>query len=157
MFFRDVENVIRNHFHLFFLFGLLWVASAMSFMLWRRSRRGPHFPRFADVILVFREEFASGHSDKSWLTRLGGAHNCLTVAVTDDEVWVKTLFPFSAFAGIYDLEHRIPRSAITSLKRNGKWVYLEYRLPDQSARRLNLRLRKVDEFISALPELHNLL
>ena len=97
---------------------------------------------------------ASGNSHKSWWTRLGGARNCLRVAVTDSEVWIRPFFPFSLLAGDFDLEHRIPRSSILAAELSSssliRSVLLDFRLADGSQRRVQLRLRDPDAFLAAL-------
>jgi len=117
---KNVDAFLRDNFQLFFVFAVVWCGSWMAYLLWRRSRRGPRFPRLEEVELLFQEKSASGNSHKSFITRLGGAHNCLRIVVTREEVWVTTYFPFTAFVGFYDLEHRIRRDAITDVQRNGK-------------------------------------
>lgn len=66
--------------------------------------------------IIYEEWYASGHSKKNLLTRLGGARNCLRLVVTKDLLWVTSWFPFSLFTSFYDLEHVIPRTQIVSVR-----------------------------------------
>ena len=68
--------------------------------------------------ILFQEWFASGHSRKNLLTRLGGARNCLRLIVTQDELRVTSWFPFSMLTAFYDLEHVIPRDRIIAIRRS---------------------------------------
>jgi hypothetical protein len=140
---------IRDHRELWFGFCALWVCGCMAYMLWRRSHLGPHFPPISAVRVLFREDFASGRS-YGLFWRRGHAANCLIVVVTDDEVWVTTFFPFTAFVWFGGLEQRIPRDAITGLTANRKRIDLEFTASDNSTCRLSLRLRRAGEFMAAL-------
>src|SRR5688500_11969823 len=47
----------------------------------------------------FRERGASGYSNRSLITRLGGARRALDVIVTDTDVWLKGIWPPFSFIG----------------------------------------------------------
>lgn len=148
---QQVLRFVENNFAAFFLFALAWNVVGIALLLWRRSRRGPAFPSIETVNVAFRERFASGVSHLSWLTRFGRATNCLTVILTDSELWVTTFFPFTAFAGLFDLEHRIPTKVLVDVTQKGKSVTIEFDTPDGDRRRIVLRLRRAHKFIAALP------
>lgn len=148
--FVNIDRFIRDNFFLFFALAFVWSAGCMAFMLWRRSRRGPHFPSLDTVNVLFRERFASASSHKSLITRIGGAQNCLSITLTDAELWVTTFFPFTAFAGFYDLDHRIPLECLNDFQRNGTKVTIDFVTPDGEARRIVLRLRRADHFVDAI-------
>jgi hypothetical protein len=141
---------IRGHFQFFILLAILWTCAWMALGLWRRSRRGPHFPRYADVTILFREDFVSGSPMTSFGTCVGYVKGGLILVVTDDEIWVRMVFPYAPVSASYDIENRIPRDSVTDLQKDGKWIYLAFTLSDHSTRRLRLRIRKVDQFIAAL-------
>src|SRR3954462_10588090 len=86
-----------------------WVVVVFVFSAVSRVRQGkPVFrPRLAAV--RFAEGWRSGRSHRSLLTRLGGARNCLWVAVTADELRIGPHFQFSlAFlVEFYGLEPRV--------------------------------------------------
>ena len=142
---------VQNNFAVFFLFALAWSVVGIAFLLWRRSKRGTAFPSLETVNVAFRERFASGASHRSWSTRLGGVSNCLTVVLTDSELWVTTFFPFTAIAGFYDLEHRIPTKSLSHVTQKGKSVTIDFEMPEGDRRRIVLRLRRAPEFMAALP------
>lgn len=100
--------------------------------------------------MVFVERFASGNSHKTFLTRLAGASRCLTVIVTGSELAITTFFPFTVFAGFYDLEHVIPRNRIIRIEERGAIVDIEFFDPAGSSAKFTLRLGRTGEFLRAL-------
>ncbi len=151
------HNFVREHFAALvlvaFAFAFVLVAANLAWRIIRHRRRGISFPPLHTVHVRFHEGAASGNSDKSLVTRFGGASHCLRVTVTDDEVLVRPFFPFNLITEA-DLEHRIPRAAVTSAQvaeaTSGRRVLLDFRLPDGGSRRLSLVLRDPDGFLSAL-------
>jgi hypothetical protein len=145
-----MQQFVRDNFLLLWTAGVVWSVGAMAFMLWRRSRRGPHFPSRNEVNVLFEEKWTSGRSCKSLFTRIGGANNCLRVVVTDDELWIAPHFPFSAFAGQCDLDHRINRATIKRIERIGRKVTLEFAGEESQTRKVELKLRNPDGFLAAI-------
>jgi hypothetical protein len=75
--------------------------------------------RFSDlkgIQFKYSEKFATGFSNKSWLTRHGGAKNCLHIQLTDKELIIKTFLVLAFIARRNDLLHRVPFSKIKSLR-----------------------------------------
>ncbi|MBS0410209.1 MAG: hypothetical protein JSR86_09865 [Proteobacteria bacterium] len=130
-----------------------WIAASVVY----RKRRGkPIFPRPPNDA-IFVERTASGASRKNLLTRIGGASNCLVVAVCPDRVVISTWFPFSLMflPEIYDLEFDIPLQAIRQVRETRLMVLLRsflltFALPDGRERTIHLRLRNPDAFLAAL-------
>jgi hypothetical protein len=147
---KNIETFFQDNFNIILIFALVWVCGWMAYGLWRRSRRGPHFPRLDEVMVVFREDFVSSRPLKSSGARGVWASGSLIVIVTSDELWVTTCFPFTAISGFDDFEYRIPLDAITNVQRDGKWFYLDFTRGDGSPRRIALRIRKGDYFLAAL-------
>lgn len=85
-----------------------WIAGSIVFRLQRGKPIVPRLP----VNALFKERAASGRSRKNFLTAIGGASNCLMVAVTADEFIVTPFFPFTLIflPEIYGLEVRVPRA-----------------------------------------------
>lgn len=130
--------------------GWTWACTSIGLMMWRRRQRGLVFPKADDPAVVFCEKFASGASHKSWVTRLGGASNCLTILVADSHLAVTTFFPFTAFAAIYDLEHLIPLSDLTDVTVKRSTVEVEFENAEGGRRRITLRLRNRAQFLKVL-------
>ena len=143
-------KLVFENFVLLFACALIWNGFVMGFLLWKRKRRGLVLPQRSDPDVVFSETFASGSSHKSWVTRWGGAANCLTVIVTRSHLAITTFFPFSAFDGVYDLEHLIPLSDLTNLVPKGRVTEIEFRRSDGTRGKLSLRLRNTEAFLRAL-------
>jgi len=148
---QQIFRFVTNNFAIVFLFALTWTIAWTAYLLWRHAQTGPKFPPLADVTVLFREQFASGTSHLSWVTRLGGASNCLSVVLTDSELWVTAFFPFTAFAGFYDLEHRIPKQSLTHVSQRGRSVTIDFNMPNEDRRRIVLCMRRAPEFMAALP------
>lgn len=96
-----------------------WVALVIcASVVYRRSKGKPFFrPEFERPL--FLETWRSGHSLRSVITRLGGARNCLWVAVDERSLFVAPHFPFNLMflPEIYGLEYAVPGSAIRSVER----------------------------------------
>jgi hypothetical protein len=106
---------------------------------------------------LFSERRCSGRSLRTPWARIGGARNCLLVAVTKDVLFVTPSFPFNLMflPEIYGLEHRIAVSAIRDVDDHrgmfGRRVTVSYE--NQGLHRLELRVRRPDAFINALRQL----
>ena len=102
-------------YRLIFALGLLCAAGTFCYLLWRYFAARRHRPEVAGADILYRESFASGNSQKNFLTQIGGAHDCLRLLVTKDLLVITSWFPFSLLTPIYDLEHAIPIRGIVSV------------------------------------------
>jgi len=147
---KPIEDFVRQHFLSLFL---LLFAVQLIRRIFRHWKHGVRFPRLNSLNVLFHESRASGNSDRNFFTRLGGARRCLRVTVTDQEILVRSPFPFSLIVES-DLEHRIARGSITAVQRvKGKfseWVQVDFLLPCGKTRRLSLRLKNPEAFLAAL-------
>ena len=134
--------------------AILWIAAVIAVSIFYRRQNGkPVYPT-RPLDALFYEGFASGRKMTNLFTRLGGANNCLMVAVTPSAFSVVPRFPFNLMflPEIFGLELRIPRSAIRSVERKsnlfGQWIIVSFFIdrPGQIA----LRLRDPDAFTEAL-------
>lgn len=118
-----------------------------------RSRRAQGFDLMARTPAdqIFAEKGASG----SEAGKLGGASNCLLVAVTPREFIITPNFPFSLIAaagGPIGLVHRAPRSAV-SASATKSWRGGNVRVEvEKAAKRvvMDLKLRDPHRFLAAL-------
>lgn len=140
----------------FFGIAIAWILLwTIVWVIYRTSKGKAIIPR-KPKDSVFYEGWASGHSNRSFLTKLGGAHNCLLVAVVPDTLIIQPRFPFNLMflPEIYDLEHRIPRTKIRSIRTKrgifGKSVEVEFLSSTGDTRSVRLWLRKVDKFLAAI-------
>ena len=139
---------------LWFAVPFLWIGGWITASIfYRRLHDKPIFPRLP-VDARFKERWASGRSRKNLLTGLGGASNCLLVAVTDAELIVTPFFPFNLMflPEIYGLEVCAPRSSIRNVEEKrgllGTAILISFKGEDPAP--LELRLRKADAFMVAL-------
>ena len=137
-------------FPIFWVFG--WLAASI---IYRKSKGKPIFYK-KPAETKFRQANASGNSLRSWLTRMGGAHNCLVVQVTGNELDIHPTVPFNWFflPEIYGLEHRMLLNQIVSVEIVKKlfWrkVEIEFKTQDGSNEGVSLWLKKPEDFVAAL-------
>ncbi|WP_206244053.1 hypothetical protein [Novosphingobium terrae] len=101
-----------------FLLPLLWITGWIAASAWyRRSRGKPIIPRVPGDA-VFHENWCSGRSMRNWLTRIGGARNCLMVYVQGQDLVVTAKFPFNLtfLPEIYGPDVRVPLVTIVSVR-----------------------------------------
>jgi hypothetical protein len=99
----------------------------------------------------FRERGASGYSNKSLITKLGGANGVLEVAVTDAELWIRGIWPpFSYIGTKFDLTHRILRSQIRSVEAIDDVVQLRFTNEAGAESHVVLRLKAPQAFMAAM-------
>lgn len=87
---------------------------------------------------------------------IGGARNCLMVAVTQESFVVRPRFPFNLLflPEVYNLEYEVPRKSICSVKLHdgffNKSVRIELEPRPGERRSLQLWLKNRDKFLQAL-------
>ncbi|MBW3560396.1 MAG: hypothetical protein KY446_10240 [Proteobacteria bacterium] len=131
---------------------LIWPPSLWFVVRSRRKRGEPIVPRCPPAAM-FCERRGSGRA-RGWI---GGASNCLLVAVTDRELWIAPTFPFNMVSpyGVFGLDHRVPKARVVRAEPMraifGENVFLE--LPGRAGRRnaeVRLKLRDPEAFLAAL-------
>ncbi len=85
---------------------ILWGVSLLWFFRKYRTATAERVSIKKEDVL-YKESFASGHSNANFFTKMGGASNCLRLIVTKDLLRVTSWFPFSLFTPALDLEHTI--------------------------------------------------
>ena len=131
---------------------LLWFGVSFAY------RKGKHKSILAEkpADAAFLETWTSGHSNRNLLTKVGGARNCLLVAVTRESLIVRPHFPFSLLflPEIYDLDYDIPRTRIRSVTPKkglfGETVEVVFDSSRGDARSIELRLRQPQQFLQAV-------
>lgn len=102
----------------FIPFAWIWVASFVAYSIFLRRKQGkPIFPK-PPPDAVFYERWTSGRSLKTPWSRIGGARNCLMVAVSEYSLSVTPAFPFNLMflADIYGLEFNVDLAELTSIE-----------------------------------------
>jgi hypothetical protein len=105
---------LTQQFVTLWLMSLLWVLAVVSAsIVFRRSRRKPVL-FFSVPNAVFQERTASGCSNDRWWRRLGGANNCLVVAITPARLVIRPFFPFNLMflPETYGLEYDVPLGSV---------------------------------------------
>ena len=151
----DWVHPARSPLALAFVVG--WLSLFILASLLYRLTRGKHIfrPRFPDAL--FTQEWCSGRSLRSIVTRLGGASGCLWVAVTRDELRVGPHFPFTLgfLPETYGLDYRIPVRDLVSVEEQrtlvgGRRVRITARRGAGDDEVFDLRLRDPDGFLRAI-------
>jgi len=137
-------------------FFIIWgvgmgLSIAVPFMLGRKALS--IFPEIKSVNVRFREKYASGRSNDSFITKAGGASGVLDVVVTENELWLKTMLFMAWFAKLYKLLHRIELSRIIRTEEIGKrkldiYFYDE----DGTEKSVTLKLKNQQAFLKALEQ-----
>ena len=132
------------------VFALMLVFNVVTFYIGGR-RAEQRFDGHGRQQIRFKERGASGHSNRSLVTRLGGANGALEVAVTDAELWIKGIFPpFSYIGTKFDMTHRIPRSQVRSVQLRGSAIDLRFTNEAGTESHVELRLKAPQAFIAAM-------
>jgi hypothetical protein len=148
-------ETLDRYFPILFGLSVLWIAAwIVASIFYRRSRGKPiMFPSIPHA--EFIETAASGHSNRTWYTKLGGASRCLVVAVTGQRLIIHPRFPFNLMflPEVYGLEHDVSAERVTRAEvgydRPGS-VRLEFRDPGDRLQDVTLYLQKPSEFVQAL-------
>lgn len=136
------------------LIAFLWIASWIIASAWYRRANGkPIFPRVpADA--VFYEHWCSGRSLRNWLTRIGGARNCLIVYIRANELTVTPKFPFTLMflPEIYGMDVSTPLALIAFVEptRGPLGHALRIVFAKGGPLPMELRLHGEDDFIRCL-------
>jgi hypothetical protein len=99
--------------------AVLQVSGSIAASVLYRRARGKPIMSWDVPDAVFIEGTASGHSNRTWLTKLGGAHRCLVVAVTGTRLIIRPRFPCNLMflPEVYGLEHDIEPDRVTQAQR----------------------------------------
>lgn len=138
------------------LFPLLWLVGWIGGSILYRVSRGKPIFFFGVPDAVYQERAASGHSRRFWISRFGGARNCLVVAITADRFVVRPWFPFNLMflPEIYGLEIDVPLDRLISAKPAqglfARGTDVRFRIESGDPREFRLYLRRPKEFLSAV-------
>jgi len=136
----------------FFFLPIIWIGGLIgASILHRRIHDEPIIPRIPKSAR-FVQRMASGWSDDNWLRRLGGANNCLMVAVTDRELTVTPFFPFNLMflPQMLGLEVRTPLSRIRAVEPTRRFFTSAVRVELDDGRAIALVLNDPEGFQEAL-------
>lgn len=105
--------------------------------------------------VLFHVKGASGYSNKSFLTKAGGANGVLRISIIDDHLhfWGSPIF--ASFGGLYDLLHAIPIENILEVNHNKKKIYINFLCDKEEKEFVILRMNKQVEFLEILDKLRH--
>lgn len=83
------------------------------------------YPSLDTVDIRFREKWASGRSNNSFRTRMGGAQNILDIVVTQDELWIRTPRLFAGITKRFKLLKKSKLTQIQSIQVNRQTVLVQ--------------------------------
>lgn len=147
-----MSDFIEKYFFVFYFGALLWLASVVAVsVVFRRQRNKSIFPRLP-ASARFSQRVASGWSEDTWLRSLGGANNCLMVAVTEKELIVTPFFPFTLMflPEIWGLELQTPLSQIRHVETAQRLFMSGLRIEFASGRKMVLVVRDIEKLRAAL-------
>ncbi|BDD01378.1 hypothetical protein [Persicobacter psychrovividus] len=135
------------------IFLIVWVIVA-AFILTTFYKRGKKalsiFPDIHSVRVVYRDKSASGHSNKSWTTKMGGARNALDIVVTDKELWLKSMLLFAGIGKHYDLLHKVSLDNIIRTDRQGRKITVDFKTEDGKDKQVVFMTKRPDDFLKAI-------
>jgi hypothetical protein len=141
-----------------YILGLVGFCFLMLFLRTHRNysrmkAAGMPLRPVAPTDAIFSEAGASGYSERSLKTRVGGATRILLVWVSPTELAIQKMFPFSVLLADYDndLEHKISLKSITGVdivERSKARVCFNDSEGGQHA--LMLQLKDPARFVSAI-------
>jgi hypothetical protein len=142
-------------YYVFFGFSSAVSVGMAIYIVWRYVQSRRRRPNLTKDEIIFEERFASGCSQKNFLTKLGGANNCLRLVVTKQYLWVTSWFPFSLLTPFYDLDHLIAWSSVQSIRRDRSLrtptFFITFTTDDGKSHCLKLAPRDPDKFAQSLP------
>jgi hypothetical protein len=133
-------------------FPLVWIGGFIAAsVIYRTARDKPVFPAVPDDAL-YAEGWGSGRNRSTWWGSLGGASNCLIIAITPDRLVAVPRFPFSLMflPEIYGLELDIPLKEIMRIERKRLLWRNMVLITFRDGRRFEFMPRRVDDFMAAL-------
>jgi len=132
------------------LVALIFVINMVTFYVGGRKAE-QRFESDGPQQIKFKERGASGYSNKSLITRLGGSNGLLEVVVTDADLWIKGIWPpFSYIGTKFDLTHRIPRSQIRTVQVSGDAIDLRFTNEAGAESHVVLKLKAPQTFMAAM-------
>jgi hypothetical protein len=134
---------------------VVWIASLLVASIVSRRRRGQPIVFFGVPNAAFIETRASGHSRRTWYTKLVGARKCLVVAVTGNRLTIRPRFPFTLIflPEMFGLELDVPLHQVLHVvydPQRSRAVHVQLREVNHEVHEMTLYLRKPQDFVDAM-------
>lgn len=152
---KELFEFIESNFGYMFAFSVIWVIGGYFIIYLFYRKKGPKLPDIPPEKIIFSENLASGASHKNLFSRLGGASRILQISLGKDHLKIKMPMPFALvdFVSGSGLQKYIPTSNIRSVTaKGGKGVLIEFIDENGSFEKIELILKKRDEFISHMEQ-----
>jgi hypothetical protein len=137
-----------------FLLPVVWIGCWIAASIVFRLNRGKSLYPKAPADALYRENWGSGRSLDTVWGRIGGASNCLIIAVTRDHLVVTPRFPFNLMflPEVYGLELTATRSRVHVTNRTAGLLRnrIVISIDGADATRMELKLRDREAFLAAL-------
>ena len=159
---KELINFIEAHRSLSFVGPLVWILLWVVASIIYRNSRGKAILPSKPKNSLFYEGWASGHCNTNIFTKLGGAHNCLLVAITPDSLIIQPRFPFNLMflPEIFGLEYRIPGLNIRAVEKKGrifgKGVEIKFIDVGDGEKSVRLYLKRTNDFLVAIGKLSDI-
>ena len=150
---EELLRFVADNFSFIIAAIIVWLVLVILASLVYRSIKKKGVSPLTGTDIQFSEKGASGWSHKNVVTKAGGARNCLIVELGRAGLWIRPFFPFNLMflPELCDLEHYIPREKIRAVTPQqgirGKSVVVDFTSEKGINKRVELRLRKHDEFL----------
>lgn len=135
------------------IFLIAW-SCLVIFMTYKMFKGGKEalsiFPNVDDSNFIYIDKSASGNSNKSLITKFGGANKTLHVMVNNEELWIKSSLFFAYIGRYYDLIHRIPLNQITSSVLNHNIITIKFNTENGKQKSISLRTKNNQELAKIL-------
>jgi hypothetical protein len=149
-------ELIETYFPLVFGLSALWVGGwVLASIVHRRAHGRPILFRTVRNA-QFVESGASGHSHRTWYTKLGGASRCLVVAIDHGRLIIRPQFPFNLMflPEVYGLEHDVPVDRVSNVEiKRGRLrttVEIQFCTTESTDEHVTLYLRRPEDFVRIL-------
>ena len=111
------------------------------------------YPTLESVNIRFREKWASGYSNDSFKTRMGGAQNILDIIVTTEELWVRTPRLFAGMSAQFGTLKKLELTQVKAIEINNSSVRIEIAEKFNKTSEIILKMKRPDEFKSTIENL----
>lgn len=147
-------DFIFDNFIIIWLCCLFWAVGSITFLHYSNKKKGLYFQDPESSNVIYSESSASGKSNKSFFSKIGGASNCLKIIITSNHLFVRPIFPILIFGPKFDLIHKIPISQIQNIeKEKGSLknsIYIEFSDGNMSIQKLSIVSKNTEDLFATL-------
>ena len=143
-----------SEFNPFYVFIPVWITFLAIFVVLSfRARK--LLPDLKSGTVHFNIKGASGYSNKSFITKAGGASGVLRISIIDNQLHFWTSPGFAAVAKMYDLIQAIPISSIIEINPEKRKMVIRYDSSFGQKEFVVRSMAKREEFLAILENLRH--